>query len=300
MPTVSVIIPAYNAERTITQAVESVLAQTYDDYEIIAVDDGSADGTWAELQRLASSIPALRILRTEHRGLAAARNRAVSVMTGEWIAPLDADDVWRPGKLQRCMEFLARHPQVSVVYTPMDVMDAQGRPMERHRKPCHAGQLTRKLFSSIFIHDPAVVFHKRVIESVGPFDESLPVAVGHEFWLRVSMRFEIALIDEPLAVRRWSTTSATRSNRSRARIHRAAMLERFYFEKGGKELIPRREAMRRLSRVHYAAGKVLLKEGRPREANCYLSKALAYNRLNFKAWALVLPARAAQLFTRPR
>jgi glycosyltransferase involved in cell wall biosynthesis len=295
-PAVSVIVPAYNCAGLLAEAVESVRAQTYEDYEVIVVDDGSDDETGAAAERLAAAWPKMRAIRAEHKGLAAARNRAIAEMRGQWIALLDADDLWRPQKLQRCMDFLAAHPELSIVYTPMAPIRMDGTEMAGHSKPCHAGRLTEKLFQSIFVHDPAAVLHKRVIEACGGFDESLPVCVGHEFWLRVSTKFGFGLIDEPLALRRWSEESLTRSNRSRGRRIKAGMLERFYFERGGRDLMPRRPAMRRLSRVHYSAGKILLKEHQFAEARRYLAKAIRLRPAAVKAYPLYLAACVASLF----
>jgi hypothetical protein len=189
------------------------------------------------------------------------------------------------------MDFLNGHPDLSIVYTPMAPFDADtGERMTGHSKPCHAGQLTEKLFLSIFVHDPAAVFHRRVIETCGGFDESLNVSIGHEFWLRVSTRFEFGLIDEPLALRRWSETSLTRSNRLRGRLTKVHVLERFYFERGGRELIPPSKARPRLAKVNYSAGKLLLAQGRFREAFGYLKKAVGYRPGLLKAWPLLLIA----------
>lgn len=292
-PTVSVIIPAYNSAEVLGEAVDSVRRQSYRDFEVILVDDGSTDETPAVIQDIAAGWDKVRALRIEHTGLAAARNRGVAEMTGQWIALLDADDLWLPEKLQRCMGYLAEHPDTSIVYTPMAPIRQDGTPMTGHSKPCHAGQLTEKLFRSIFVHDPAAVFHRRVIDTCGGFDESLPVCVGHEFWLRVSTMFEFGLIDEPLALRRWSEESLTRSNRTRGRRIKAAMLERFYFEGPGRDAVPAAPAMRRLAKVNYSAGKILLAEGKPREALEYLAKAIRYRRPFLKAYPFYLAARLA-------
>jgi glycosyltransferase involved in cell wall biosynthesis len=276
-PTVSVILPAYNAEAFVAQAVESVRAQTYTDYELIAVDDGSTDRTGEILDELAQTFPAMRVIHQANAGLAAARNAAIAQMRGEYIALLDADDLWLPEKLDRCMAYLKEHSDLSIVYTPMDPFDgATGERMEGHSKSCHAGWLTEQLFMSIFVHDPAAVFHKRVIATCGPFDESLPVSVGNEFWLRVSTKFAFGLIDEPLALRRWTEESLTRSNRLRGRRIKADMLEDLYYQKGGKELIPRKKAMRRLAKVNYSAGKLLLQQFQCRAALKRFAKAIRF------------------------
>jgi len=292
-PTVSVVIPAYNCGDLVAEAVDSVRAQTYQDFEVIVVDDGSTDDTWQTIEKLEASWSKLRAIRVEHAGLAAARNCAIAQIRGEWIALLDADDLWKARKLQRCMDYLSAHRHLRIVYTPMAPIREDRSPMSGHCKPCHAGQLTEKLFESIFVHDPAAVFHKLVIETCGGFDESLPVCVGHEFWLRVSAQFEFGLIDEPLALRRWSEKSLTRSNRLRGRLVKAGMLERFYFEKGGRELLDANVALPRLARVHYSAGKILLAEGRYREAAEYLRKAMRYRPGLLKSYPVYLAARAA-------
>lgn len=294
-PKVSVIIPAYNCGPLVTKALESVRRQTYQDFEVIVVDDGSSDDTWRVLQDAAAGWDKVRAIHAEHKGLAAARNRAIAEMKGQYIALLDADDLWQPDKLHRCMEFLDSHPDLSIVYTPMAPFKTEGRIMPGHSKPCHRGQITEKLFLGIFVHDPASVFHRRVIDECGGFDESLPVCVGHEFWLRVSTRFEFGLIDEPLALRRWSEGSLTRSNRSRGRRIKAGMLERFYFEKGGDKFISREKAFPRLGRVFYSTGKILMKERDFGQAREYLKKARQYDPGNIKLHILGVFCRLAML-----
>jgi glycosyltransferase involved in cell wall biosynthesis len=297
-PTISIILPAYNAEAFVGEALDSILAQTCDDWELIAVNDGSADRTGEILDHYATRLntveapfhPRMTVIHQENQGLAAARNNAIEMMRGRYIALLDADDIWLPEKLQRCLDYLETHDD-AIVYTPMDPFDGKtGERMEGHSKPCHAGQLTEKLFMSIFVHDPAAVFEKRVIEECGGFDESIPVSIGNEFWLRVSTKFTFGLIDEPLALRRWSEDSLTRSNRLRGRTIKANMLERFYHERGGRDIIPADKARRRLAKVHYHVGKAMLGEKRFRDARRHLSKAIRYRPGYLKVYAFWLVA----------
>jgi glycosyltransferase involved in cell wall biosynthesis len=291
-PKYSVVIPAYNCRDLVLEALDSVRAQTFTDYEVLVVDDGSTDGTYEAICRYAKDWDRLRCFQAPHKGLAAARNLAISHMKGSHVALLDADDLWLPEKLARCDAFLQAHPDLSIVYTPMKPIRVDGTAMQGHSKPCHAGQLTDKLFQSIFVHDPAAVFHRRVIETCGGFDENLPVCVGHEFWLRVSKDFQFGLIDEPLALRRWSQESLTRSNRVRGRRIKAAMLARFYRDPQARRMLRDKPARRRLAKVHYAAGKILIRQSRPRQARAYLRRALAYKpgfvkALPFYLWATI-------------
>ena len=290
-PKVSVILPAYNAENFIKETLDSIRQQTYEDFEVIAVDDGSTDRTGEILDEFAANWPKMRVIHQENQGLARARNNAIAQMRGEYIALQDSDDLWLPEKVQRCMDYLQANPSLSIVYTPMAPFDGlTGKRMEGHSKPCHAGQLAEKLFMSIFVHDPAAVFHKRVIETCGGFCEDIPVSIGHEFWLRVSPHFEFGLIDEPLALRRWTETSLTRSNRLRGRRIKTAVLEKFYFQMGGDKLVPRKKALSRLAKVNYHTGKLLLQQFQCRQALPYLIKALHYRPTYLKIYPLAIAA----------
>jgi len=299
-PTVSVVIAAYNSAGCLRDAVESVRRQTYQDFEVVVVDDGSTDNTWGIIEELQASWPKLRGIRAEHGGTPVNKNRGIAAARGPWIALLDADDLWRPDKLQRCMDYLAEHPELSIVYTPMTPTRMDGTPMSGHSKKCHGGRITEHLFNSIFVHDPAVVFHRRVVQTCGALDESIPVGSGHEFWLRVSTKFEFGLIDEPLAVRRWHEKSLTRSNRAAGMCLRAAMLERFYLQRGGKEIIPRQQARRRLSNVHTSAGKALMRQGDYAKAMEFLRKAIQYRPGDLKARMWGFACRLARLFQHGR
>ena len=296
-PEVTVILPAYNAEKYIREAVDSIRSQTYDDYEVVAVDDGSTDSTGEILDELAADFSKMTVIHQENRGLAAARNAALASMKGQYVALLDSDDIWLPDKLKRCMDFLKSNPDISIVYTPMDPFDSEtGERMEGHSKKCHSGWLTEKIFMSIFVHDPAAVFHRRVTDTCGGFDESIPVSVGNEFWLRVSTRFEFGLIDESLALRRWSESSLTRSNRLRGRKIKAAMLEEFYFRKDGTKHVPRDRAMRRLAKVYYHLGKAYLGKFECRNAFGALRKAIGFRPLYLKVWFFAFVAMLGSVF----
>jgi len=288
-PNVTVIIPAYNAAAFVQEALESVRRQTYQDFEVILVDDGSTDRTHEKAVEFAKTWDKLWVIRTEHGGLARARNRAFSEAKGQWIALLDADDLWQKDKLDKCMSFLNLNPSLSVVYHPMSPISPEGRPLRGRSKRCRGGWLTEQLFHRIFINDPTAVFHRRVIDTVGPFDQSLPVCVGHEFWLRVSTKFEIGLLDEPLALRRCHEASLTRRDRTRANRVKTEMLERFYFDRGGKDIIKHpRKALQRLAKVRYHAGRLFLSQGDYRIAADYFHKAFKYNPLEARIYPFLL------------
>lgn len=132
-PFFSIILPAYNAEETLEEAVESALEQSFSDWELIVVNDGSVDGSAKILSRLKKENPNLRfhILNQQNKGLGAARNAAIAVAEGKYCAFLDADDIWRPEKLESCYEFLKNSPECEVLYHPVIVF---GRTEDKERK----------------------------------------------------------------------------------------------------------------------------------------------------------------------
>lgn len=123
MPTVSVVLPVYNGERFIGEAIQSVLDQTFRDFELLVVDDGSTDNTETIVRQ---SKGPLTYHRQENQGAGAARNAGVASARGEWIAFMDADDIWETDKLAKQIEYLQTHPNVSFVYCDMDLIDSQG------------------------------------------------------------------------------------------------------------------------------------------------------------------------------
>ena len=272
-PLVSVIIPTYNRRDLVARAIESACTQTYSNVEVIVIDDGSTDGTGDAVQRLGYDVT---YLYQSNRGLAAARNAAIKSSRGELVALLDSDDWWLGTKLERCVGYLQAHRNVDVVYTPMLTVDSRGNPMQGHDKKCLQGRLLDELFENVFIHDPAAVFQRTVWEHVGGFDESLPVCVGHNFWLRVAVDHTFGLIDEPLAVRTWLKDSLTRGDRIRGHRSKIDMLTRFYNEHPGRRKLSPERARRSLARAYYSAGKACLSGGDVPLAVRYLREAIRY------------------------
>jgi glycosyltransferase involved in cell wall biosynthesis len=287
-PNVTVIVAAYNGAAFVKAALESVAKQTYTDFEVILVDDGSTDNTYEIASAIAREWDKLWVIRSEHGGLARARNRALSEARGQWIALLDADDLWLPDKLEKSVAFLEAHPNQPVVYHPMNLIRRDGKPFRGKYIRCKSGRVTDPLFYRHFIYDPSVVFHRSVPEAVGPFDQSLPQCVGLEFWLRVSTRFEIGFLAEPLAMRRHHDDSLSAAQRAAGGRVRCHVLERFYFDRGGKEFIrsPRR-ARHHLAHVRYRAGMLALADGDYRTAHEYLRKALRFDPLELRALGLL-------------
>ncbi len=200
MPRVSVIIPTYNRAGLVQEAVASVLAQTYQDFELLVVDDGSTDGTPETLEAYGGAI---RVLRRPHRkGVSAARNRGSSAATGEWLAFLDSDDLWLPEKLARQMAYLAAHPRLLLSQTEETWVRRGLRvnPPRSHRK--EGGRIFLRSLERCLVSPSAVILHRRLLEEHGGFDESLPAAEDYDLWLRLTWRYDVGLLPEPLIIKR--------------------------------------------------------------------------------------------------
>jgi len=209
-PLVSVILPVHNAEASIARAIESVLAQTYRQFELIVVDDGSTDGTRGVVEPLASD--RVRLIEQPHRGVYAARNLGTREARGELIAFIDSDDAWLPDRLASQVPLLQRE-EVGLVFGDADHLDEEGR----HSKlssfrvaPPRRGRAASAMVRCNFVPTITVVVRRRCLEEIGGFAETLPLSADYLAWFRIALRHEIDYVDRPVAhytVRRGSLSS---------------------------------------------------------------------------------------------
>jgi glycosyltransferase involved in cell wall biosynthesis len=197
MPQISVIIPAYNAERTIIETIQSVQQQTFQDFEIIVINDGSKDKTVELVQSIQDE--SVQIFSYENGGLPVARNRGISHATSEFIAFLDADDLWTADKLQLQLTALQQNPKAGVAYSWtcfMDV-DEQGKPLSFLPSPRYsfAGNVYEKLLVSDFIHSGSnTLIRREAIESTGEFDPTLKSCEDWDYWLRLAAHWHFVVV----------------------------------------------------------------------------------------------------------
>lgn len=197
---VSVILPVRNRAALLKRAVRSVWEQTWQDWELVAVDDGSDDATLAVLQGLAAQEPRMRVLSTPPRGVSHARNRGVEASAGEWIALLDSDDLWLPRKLEAQMYFVA-DSGVAACQTE-EIWVRHGRrvnPCRKHAKP--AGWFLQQAVQLCLISPSCVVFSRKLWEQVGPFDEDLPACEDYALWLRLLLVAPVGLVPQALVIK---------------------------------------------------------------------------------------------------
>ena len=196
MPTVSVIIPTYNSARYVTAAVESVLAQTYKDFEILVIDDGSTDETELVMDKYQAPV---RYLRQTNGGVSVARNHGIAESRGHYVAFLDADDVWLPHKLERQLTSLQEHPECRACYTALitvnDDLVTTGKIVSQRE----ASALEDLLLRGNVVGTPSSVMCERalLVEQKG-FDPSLSQCADWDLWLRLATTTEFLYLDEPL------------------------------------------------------------------------------------------------------
>ena len=204
-PLVSVILPVYNGEEFVNDALASALSQTYQNLEVIAVNDGSTDGTRAILDRRAATDPRLRVVNQENGGVAKARNRAIVEARGDFIAPLDADDLWLPTKIQRQVQrILEAGGRTGFVYSWWLWINSNGRIVDHSPRWRFEGSAFETLLQMNFTGNASVpLFRRHYVDEVGGYNEELAAsgAGGCEDWelaLRVAERCEVAVVPEVL------------------------------------------------------------------------------------------------------
>jgi len=196
---ISVVIPTYDRQDLVQEAVESVLTQSLPAYEVIVVDDGSTDDTASALAKYGKRID---LIRTANRGVSAARNLGSSLARGEWVAFLDSDDLWRPNKLRAQAQFLASTPGALICQTGEWWIrnGVRVNPCSYHRKP--NGDVFSESLERCVVSPSAVILQTELLRHMGGFDEGLAACEDYDLWLRISCRIPIWLTDEPHVIKR--------------------------------------------------------------------------------------------------
>lgn len=202
-PVVSVVIPVYNRARVLPRALDSVLAQTHQDFEILVVDDGSTDAVATVVDGYRSA--RIRLIRLGGRfGAARARNVGIREARGEWVAFLDSDDEWLPPKLEtQLARVRSADRQVALVYGLRLITDHRGNQTWSHRESLHEGAVFDALLRGGWTPPPSVVMVRRsALMTVGGFDETLPSFQDYDLWLRLAqVDYRFAAVDAVLAVK---------------------------------------------------------------------------------------------------
>jgi glycosyltransferase involved in cell wall biosynthesis len=294
-PLVSVVIPAYNSRSYVAQAVESVLTQTFHEFEIIVIDDGSTDDT---RQTLAAYADRIRYVHQENRGVYAARNRGAKLAQGQYIAFLDADDVWLPEKLAVQVGALESHPEFGAAHTDTALIGPDGRvvnPASNPKRQSHSGMVFDEFFQSnmAVILLSTVLIRRDCFEALGGFDERHRAVQDQFFFLRLAWSYPIYFIPKPLVQYRITPGSLSRSSAAENISLRELLLREFIKEHG--DYFASRSALLRNKwrSFHYDAGLRLFYARQLPESRRHLRKALGAGSKALLYWlATFLPRRA--------
>jgi glycosyltransferase involved in cell wall biosynthesis len=283
-PKVSICIPTYNRKDYLRETLESVFAQTYTDYEVVIVDDGSTDGTKEMIKENGCNV---RYYWQTNKGVAAAENKLIELAKGEFISILGSDDLLITDAIERLMEAMAKETEDVIVYGPYLRIDENGNVCGRCKRKLHSGYVTKYLVQDLFMHSCGSMFPKRVLENAGGFNETLPVCSDYDLHLRLSLKYRFIALPQPTFKRRRHSSNLTSWSYAN-RLVQLQVLERFYYEKGGHTVVPKRIAMRQLSKEGYRAGRCAVKEGLQETALKLLSQSFRRHP-NFKSllwWAI--------------
>ncbi len=212
---VSVIMPAFNSEQYISDAIDSVLQQTYQNFELIVVNDGSTDRTEDILKKISNSI---HLISQSNQGAASARNKGIMAAQGEYISFLDSDDIWFKDTLKLQHEYLTSHLYFGLVYGKRQVFDCKGNLdknwMIKYGFSQPEGYIFQDLILSASILLSTVMVRRKVLDKVGLFDKSLPLGEDYDLWLSISTKYKIGYIPDDLVKYRRHPKSLTASNYS--------------------------------------------------------------------------------------
>jgi glycosyltransferase involved in cell wall biosynthesis len=241
MPTVSVIIPSYNHERFVKECIQSVLKQTFQDFEIIITDDGSSDRTVEIIENFKD--PRIKLFRhIKNKGASVATNNCISNSNGKYIAMLSSDDAWYLEKLEVQVQYLDEHPEIAAVFGKPEWVDESGNPIKEKYFPAmdmfDVGNRTRFEWLNHFFYKgnclchPCSLVRKECYAEVGMLNPSFASIPDFDLWVRICLKYEIAILDQKLIQFRWmsnetNASSDTNQNRIRNRFELKQILNHY-------------------------------------------------------------------------
>jgi glycosyltransferase involved in cell wall biosynthesis len=285
LPLVSVVTASYNMGQYLPQAVQSVLAQTYSNVEVVVIDDGSTDDTQAICAQWAQE-PRVRVHRQVNSGQAKAKNKGVELGRGEFVAFLDADDLWLPDKLERQMPRFEGRPSVGVVYSDYECMDGAGKPLHKNPTHMYRGRISGKLLIENFVSFPSAIVRRDALEKHGAFDETFGMGIDYDLWLRLSAHYDFDFVEGPTI--RYRVWEGQMSKNYRKRYQSAiGIMQRFL--DAHPALVPATLVDEAWAHTYVGRGdSVLWNEGNRKEAMSDYLLALRFRATYWPAWRAIL------------
>lgn len=286
-PLVSVIVPCFNGEAYLRDAIDSALGQTEVVLEIVVVDDGSTDGS---AQILASYGNRIRAIRQPNSGVARARNAGIAASRGAFIAFLDCDDVWLPQKLARQIELFGRDPELGLVYSDCQIFSDAGVLVASKRavRAPAEGHVLQALFRDNFITTSSTVVRRDCLDRVGVFREAGGYAEDYDLWLRLAERYRFGYVDAVAVCYRIRPGQLSDNVEQRYLDDIALLKEWVERVPGWSQKTP--VVRRRFGALYFRLGRRCLKAGAPAKARLYLMHGLGYRPIDARTWLFVLLA----------
>lgn len=270
-PMVSVVIPTYNRAHLIEEALDSVFAQTFKDYEVILVDDGSTDGTEALVKRRYDG--KVKMIRQENQGISGARNTGIANASGKYVAFLDSDDKWLPEKLAQQTAYMEAHPEIGLLSTKLARYDL-GDKQEVEICPSEFPKSFSELLNGRnHVPTTTTMIRRECFAKAGVFDRTLPVAEDWDLWLRISEHYGMACLDDVLAEHR---DHAQKTTQNLAKTYEGYW--RFFSktaERYADQIKDLPEYKRRAQAYRYLLGVHYLRSSRPVPAFAHIGCALS-------------------------
>lgn len=278
-PLVSVVIATYNMAGFLPLALRSALDQTYQNIEVLIVDDGSTDGTRKAVEPLLEDLR-VKYLFQENRGQAAAKNHGVQEARGRYIAFLDADDIWASEKLDAQMPLFARSQAVGVVYSAFVYIDEKGNRLPNLTGKLHRGRVSGPLLIFNFVGFSSSVVRLECFERLGTFSESLGMGIDYDLWLRFATQYEFDYVDRPLLFYREWPGQMSRNWHARY-LNGIAIMKNFL--RDFPDVVDKRTVNEAWAHTYTGFGYCMRGNSRREALSLYL-RALRYKPDYFPAW----------------
>lgn len=292
MPRVSVVVPTHNRADLVCETIDSVLAQTYRDFEVIVVDDGSSDETPAVLAAYRDRI---RVIRQPNQGVSSARNAGIGAATGEFVAFLDSDDLWLPTKLERQVALLDEDAGLGLVYSDGETFDGETScplALFSQANRLYQGDVLHQLFVGNFISTPTPIVRRCVLDETGEFFDNEVVAEDWDMWLRIAARYPVGLIAEPLVRRRVHEGMKTIGRPARKQYDRCVRTIERAISREPESLA--RLKNQAVANIALSQGRVMVSAGDAIGARRMFARAIRYRPLEVPAygfWLVTLLSR---------
>jgi glycosyltransferase involved in cell wall biosynthesis len=288
-PTVSVVMPVYNAERYVAQTMDSILGQTFGDFEFIVIDDGSKDGSLAVLQEYARRDPRIRLISRPNTGYVRALNEGLGLVRGKHLARIDADDLAHPDRFRLQVARMDAEPELVALGSCALAIDEDGRPLGAYDNPLTHEEIERNhLAGHSSIHHPAVMMRPEAVNRVGGYRTQFMPCEDFDLWVRLGEVGRLANLPERLLTKRLMVGSAVGSSLQKQDAQVKELLEDAWKRRGlpGEPKVPTRELFEAVD-LYRQWSWMALKAGHVSTARRYAWKVVGAAPFRAESWRLM-------------